>query len=648
MATVPLYNNNQQSVQQQSLPDYRVQSVATPDTFGADVGKTLSAIGEDYNQAAIKQKDQEDTNAVLNATNSMTQDMINFTNGDNGIYSRQGINAKGSLTDTQQFFDDTDKKYTATLANPEQVLAFKQHMKPNVLNIMRDVGTYERNQGNVYSKQLYETNVNTNNQGVELNYTNPDTMNTFIVKNNQLIDARAKLEGWGPEVANAEKIARNTAGLNGAFVSAMKEQNYDAAGNILKTFQKSTAPVVYENMKSSLNKIQQQNQNFVAADNIVKQATNPDGTVDRAKAQALLDSQYGVDVTKTIPGITSGYDSQFDTFKNSMVSVESGGNYNAQGPTMSDGDYAIGKYQIMKSNWSNWAQSAGLSADAEPTPENQDKVYAYKIKQYYDEFGGDWGKVAVAWQAGPGRANLSDSELANISDGNMTTLEYKNAVAGSVGGTPDQTISAFDANKYRAIQQQVNAKITDATQIYNQKQLEYKKGLSQQLDGAGSLEEGLAIVNNSNLDFATKNQLIGALNTKYKRMADPNATKDERFYSSYERTGLYRDQSTLDKLEGKYANGDTLTDTEWKTYKDTKYKLDRYNNWATNGAYGQQQQEQDKSRYDAILADLWDSKTVQERVNKANTYKDELNQLGQKLDRDVNNDLTNIMNNGQG
>ena len=37
----------------------------------------------------------------------------------------------------------------------------------------------------------------------------------------------------------------------------------------------------------------------------------------------------------------------YSSFKSSLVSQESGGNYNAKGAIQDDGDYAIGKYQII-------------------------------------------------------------------------------------------------------------------------------------------------------------------------------------------------------------------------------------------------------------------------------------------------------------
>ena len=103
---------------------------------------------------------------------------------------------------------------------------------------------------------------------------------------------------------------------------------------------------------------------------------------------------------------------QLDVFKSAIASKESGHlGYEALGIPVHeygyDGDRARGKYQIMGKNWPKWAKEAGLSENSwDPntgmTPKNQEYVASFKFKQYYNQFGGDWRKVAIAWYSGPG------------------------------------------------------------------------------------------------------------------------------------------------------------------------------------------------------------------------------------------------------
>lgn len=111
-----------------------------------------------------------------------------------------------------------------------------------------------------------------------------------------------------------------------------------------------------------------------------------------------------------------------DQFMAAISGVESGGNYNARNSRTG----ASGKFQIMPANWPAWSREALGPGTHAQTPENQEKVARYKMLQYYRQFG-SWEAVAVAWFAGPGRAQQyvnGDMSVLNISDGNITVGEY--------------------------------------------------------------------------------------------------------------------------------------------------------------------------------------------------------------------------------
>lgn len=136
-------------------------------------------------------------------------------------------------------------------------------------------------------------------------------------------------------------------------------------------------------------------------------------------------------------------DGGVDQFMEVIAGTESGGNYDAVNTgtraNPGKGTGAHGKFQIMPGNWGPWAAEAGLGANAPKTPENQDKVARFKMQQYYDQFG-SWDAVAVAWFAGPARAEKyvkGDRSVLGISDGNMTVGEYvERAKAGMAKAIP--------------------------------------------------------------------------------------------------------------------------------------------------------------------------------------------------------------------
>lgn len=109
---------------------------------------------------------------------------------------------------------------------------------------------------------------------------------------------------------------------------------------------------------------------------------------------------------------------------------ESNGDYNA----LNSDSGAFGRFQIMPENWGTWAREAGLSSTAPRTPENQDKVAAYKLGQYLDKYGARG--AAIAWYAGEGALNYSEYALNRPQGDNgeyPSINQYANEVMGRFG-----------------------------------------------------------------------------------------------------------------------------------------------------------------------------------------------------------------------
>lgn len=123
-----------------------------------------------------------------------------------------------------------------------------------------------------------------------------------------------------------------------------------------------------------------------------------------------------------------------EAFINAIAGQESGGNYNAE-----NGDTgAYGKYQILPSNWPEWAEEAGIGADAPRTPENQEIVARFKLGQYYDKYGARG--AAIAWYGGEGALNYSDEALNRKQGDNgeyPSINEYADEVLGRMGNVTD-------------------------------------------------------------------------------------------------------------------------------------------------------------------------------------------------------------------
>lgn len=104
-----------------------------------------------------------------------------------------------------------------------------------------------------------------------------------------------------------------------------------------------------------------------------------------------------------------------DRFMAAIRDLESNGNYHAVGvPTK--GGRALGAYQIMSQYWPGWAAEAGIPGADWRDPKAQDRVARYKMQRYFERYG-RWDLVAIAWFAGPGRANTAANQgIESVSD----------------------------------------------------------------------------------------------------------------------------------------------------------------------------------------------------------------------------------------
>ena len=123
-----------------------------------------------------------------------------------------------------------------------------------------------------------------------------------------------------------------------------------------------------------------------------------------------------------------------EAFINAIGGQESGGSYNAENSDTG----AYGKYQILPSNWPEWAEEAGIGADAPRTPENQEIVARFKLGQYYDKYGARG--AAIAWYGGEGALNYSEEALNRKQGDNgeyPSINEYADEVLGRMGNVAD-------------------------------------------------------------------------------------------------------------------------------------------------------------------------------------------------------------------
>jgi len=131
--TVPAVTNR--TVQTDRAPNqFQSDAGATPEAFGALEGRALQQGGNVIqqgagllNEAAERQKAEDDARNVLATTNDLKDRQRKFQygeDGNGGEFSRQGSDALGGQQRTADFYKQTTAELSAKLTDPKQRLAF--------------------------------------------------------------------------------------------------------------------------------------------------------------------------------------------------------------------------------------------------------------------------------------------------------------------------------------------------------------------------------------------------------------------------------------------------------------------------------------------------------------------------------------------
>lgn len=171
--------------------------------------------------------------------------------------------------------------------------------------------------------------------------------------------------------------------------------------------------------------------------------------------QPSTEQKFAQDQTKfgLVPGTPSGSAAAFQAgapvglgaFMKAIASHESGGNY--QAVNTSSGIHS-GAYQMSDSMWNGFG---GYAHAYQAPPQVQDAKAAQVMTSYYNEFGGNWGLVAAAWNGGPGTAEKAAKDpnfLNTVFDGATPVSDYVQKVMSTYGRISNDPAATALASSY--------------------------------------------------------------------------------------------------------------------------------------------------------------------------------------------------------
>lgn len=381
-------------------------------------GKGLAAIAGAANKWAVAveaQQEDEDKQSILNAMDIFNKSRYNIMyNDESGLMNTK---LEGTAGASSSYTEQINKARQDVLSNTKlhskkNQLALDHLMYQSAQQGFQAVDQYEQKQREAVTDLRYDNNIQNSCEFVQKNWNNPQALQDEIIRTQLLTSAIYGKRG--AEFIESKSRANIGQVVASAVGASITNEDYGTMRNIMDKY----GSYLTANQRAAFEKVAYDKESSAFERNTAKD----------------LYAKYGDDeeaVRKAVEGMKgfSGGGNEFDNLVAAIGGQESGGNYNAKNGRTG----ASGKYQIMPDNWPSWSREAGLPAGAEMTPENQEIVARFKLKQYYDKYGARG--AAIAWYGGEGALKYS-ADAMNRKQGNgdePSINEYADSVLARMG-----------------------------------------------------------------------------------------------------------------------------------------------------------------------------------------------------------------------
>lgn len=456
----------QQSVDTGGTTNATIKTVGNALAYGTD-GSGPAAMSKAAGQwaAAIeRQQENEDKETILNAMDIFNKSRYNIMyNEESGLMNTK---LEGSAGIGQSYSEQIDKARADVLGNiklhsQKNQLALDHLMYNSAREGFQTVDRWQTKQHEAVIDLRYGNNIQNYTEFAQKNWSDGQLLDNAIqgakLTTDMIYGKRGK------EFVEAKTRESVGAIVAGAVDASITHGDYDNSRKLLDQY----GSLLNANQRAAFEKAIYAKEEGAFESDLAKRLAGQYGD-DEAAVRAALAKEYAYS------GSEGG-----DEFSKLMASFgiqESGGDYNAKNGRTG----ASGKYQILPDNWPSWSQEAGLPAGAEMTPENQEKVARFKLRQYYDKYGAEG--AAVAWYSGETNAQRwVNGQTTDVwgqpwdapQHGNEPSIkEYANSVTGRAGSTQKRLLNRDEQERIfqdyrREIAANKRIKQYQETQLYN-------------------------------------------------------------------------------------------------------------------------------------------------------------------------------------
>ena len=533
----------------------RVQAAGSMQSYGADQSGAMGTSRMLGGLAAEAQKImiEEDTSAVMDAVNAANNDLLDYFNGENGVYTKKGVNAEGIYNQTESFVNKTYEKYASQLGSNRRVEIFKRKFNPNAYNYLRSAGSYEREQHNIAEQNRYETALWNNQRSIMMNYRDPEAVDDLIRDSAEIIQVNGQRLGLDEATIMRNKIGAATELLKAPINDAIEKGNYQDAENLLNRYKGVMDPVVYSELNNQVTDIRTENAMYQSVASMVDMCTGADGYVNTSQLYKMIEESYGPENASTVPvlpyelPVSAGDNPDIEDLspqlRNSLGMI--GGIINQLG--FADTAEITSGYRDKERN-----AAAGGAENSYHTTGNAVDIYLGKNLSEADQ-----NRVKAAFQPYFGEVLYHDAG----SGLHLHLADYKNNL--QQGSTLN---GGFNAKQYKQIRQLATARANDINRAKKEEERQYKQNLAFSIYQAPTEEEAISIINKSNLSAKDKITLIN----EQKRLRDPSnyMSTEEAYWYKYVQSGNYqKDADLMDE----YNRSTMDSDIEITPEKQTKF-----------------------------------------------------------------------------
>lgn len=543
----------------------RVQAAGSMQSYGADQSGTLGLSRTLGGLAAEAQKImiEEDTSAVMDAVNAANNDLLNYFNGENGVYTKKGVNAEGIYNETESFVNKTFDKYASKLGNNRRVEIFKRKFNPNAYNYLRSAGSYERQQHNIAEQNRFETALWNNQRNIMMNYRDPDSVDELIRDSAEIVQVNGQRLGLDEATIMRNKIGATTELLKPAIEDAIEKENYADAKNLLYRYKDIMEPKVYSEYNNKLTDIRMDNALYKGVAGMVDMCKGSDGYVNMVELNKMIEANFGPENTNATPilpyelPISAGDNPDIQDLtpdlRNALGMI--GGIINQLG--YADTAEITSGYRDKDRN-----AAVGGAQNSYHTTGNAVDIYLGKnistteqerVKKAFAPYFGE----VLYHDAGSGlHLHLADYKN-NLQSGSMIQGE-------------------FNAKRYKQMKQLAQARANDINSALDEQHKQYKKDLAFSIYQAPTEEEAISLINNSNLSAKEKATLI----SEQKRVRNPKnfMSTEQAFWYQYVQSGnLQKDYDLMNEYNLKMMDSSAEITPEQQTkYNKAARKLNDY------------------------------------------------------------------------